>query len=377
MSRLRVLILRPDNIGDLVLFSGALPHIRELYPDAEITLAVQEHVTGLFLSCPFIDSCVPVGTLSWWGIPGPGGGRLQALVKAVIDGVNGVRNALRPPFDVVICPLKSPDRHHLELVALLHAPQRYGVAGCTLNLPQAGLPARLRPRTLFTRYYDVSQEDPWRHELQFNADFLRFVGCRDVAPHDIAPVLWLSERDSRHVPALRDPERKTVALFPGAAAKIRCWDAANYGELAGRLQLPVVYAIFGSPGDHGLAVEVETAIKARCPSATVVNLAGQTTLRELAACIGHCNLFIGSETSGLHMAIAAGVPSVGIVGGGHFGRFVPWGDPEQHIFLTTELQCFHCNWKCDRGGECIASVTATEVAQAATQLLQRPQECRS
>jgi hypothetical protein len=67
MDRTRVLILRPDNIGDVLLFTGALRHIRNLYPEAHITLAVQAHIVNLVELCPHIDACVPVDELTWRG----------------------------------------------------------------------------------------------------------------------------------------------------------------------------------------------------------------------------------------------------------------------------------------------------------------------
>jgi ADP-heptose:LPS heptosyltransferase len=67
MNRKRILIFRPDNIGDVLLFTGALKHIRNLYLDAHITLAVQAHIVNLVELCPYIDACVPIGHLTWWG----------------------------------------------------------------------------------------------------------------------------------------------------------------------------------------------------------------------------------------------------------------------------------------------------------------------
>ena len=94
----------------------------------------------------------------------------------------------------------------------------------------------------------------------------------------------------------------------------------------------------------------------------VINLVGLTTLRELYKTISACNLVVSMDTSGLHLAITAGIPTIGITGGWHYGRFIPWGDPERHIFLTKKLECFTGNLNCkiDRV-ECIQGVTPEEV----------------
>jgi ADP-heptose:LPS heptosyltransferase len=93
-------------------------------------------------------------------------------------------------------------------------------------------------------------------------------------------------------------------------------------------------------------------------------LVGKTSLRELVKCISSCDLFVGMDTSGLHIAISKAVPSIGICGGGHFGRFVPWGDPGKHFFVTREMECFNCMWRCKTGSfECIQAVVPSDVAK--------------
>ena len=54
----KILIFRPDNIGDVVLFTGALKHLRKKFPDAYITLAVLEHAVNLVEVCPYVDKCI-------------------------------------------------------------------------------------------------------------------------------------------------------------------------------------------------------------------------------------------------------------------------------------------------------------------------------
>jgi len=371
MSRRKILILKPDNIGDAVLFSGALQHVRNLHPDAHITLALNEQVVDLFELCPFIDACVSVNTLAWWGNLERRNYFLENTLRRVVFGLNKLWNTWCCGFDTIIFPVKSPQYHQLELVDCLNVTKGYGVVGCTLNVPPNGWPARLRPDLLFTNCFDSSKADPWIHELVFTADFLHFLGCRDLIPNDILPRFWLSYQDDCQLDSIRGKEKKIVALFPGASAEIRRWTPANYGALAGLLEGQMVYVIFGSTADGELAEQVSVAIREGRADVEIVNLAGKTSLRALVKCIGCCDLFIGMETSGLHLAIAAGVPTVGIVGGGHFGRFAPWGSPEKHTVMTNKLDCFHCNWVCSREKpECITAVTPFEVAQAARKLLE-------
>ena len=51
----RLFILRPDHLGDLILFSGALRVIRARWPTTHITLCVRSYGLELFSACPHID----------------------------------------------------------------------------------------------------------------------------------------------------------------------------------------------------------------------------------------------------------------------------------------------------------------------------------
>lgn len=373
MNRERILIFRPDNIGDVVLFSGALRHIRTLFPDAHLTLAVQPHILNLVELCPYVDSCVPVTLLTWRerfvnsNIPYA---YRFGTIKRIISAMNRAWNSSRLTFDTILYPVKSPLVEHLQIVHDLNVRKIIGITGCTLNEPPEGYPADLQPAALFTDQIDVSAADPWRHELLTTCDFLRYLGYRVSALDDIQPEFWLADTETDHLAEMRKDGIDIIGLFPGTTSEVRCWGERNFGDFVRSLGGNYCYAIFGGPADKGLAARVASSIRATGEGATIINLAGETTLRELVRSISSCDLFISMDTSALHMAISVGVPTVGIIGGGHYGRFVPWGNDAKNIFLTKELECFHCNWLCIKERvECIQGVAPLEVAKAAKKLL--------
>lgn len=369
MIHRRILILRPDNIGDVILFSGALQHIRHLYSDAHITLAVQAHILNLVELCPYIDKCIPVDHLTWWGLYK---NIRYPRLKPVIHGLNRLWNSISPPYDIVIYPVKSPDVSNLETIYCLHAKQIFGISGCTCNTQGKPYPSKYSPEVLFTGFLDVSSITSWTHEFFITLEFLRYLGCGVSSRLDIKPQIWLSDKEKNWLEQVQRDGRKIIGLFPGASYKRKCWEPGNYGKIAELLkQYKVIYVIFGSLVDKVISDRAEQSIRAYCADADILNLTGQTTLRELVKSISSCDIFISMDTSGLHVAIAKGVSTIGIVGGGHFGRFVPWGDPAKNIFITHEMDCFHCNWACTQEEvECIAGVSPHDVASAAINLLE-------
>jgi ADP-heptose:LPS heptosyltransferase len=372
MSRRRILILRPDNIGDVVLFSGAFRHIRSLYPDAHITLAVQDHIVNLVELCPYIDACVAIDRLTWWGRIGQRTFPFMSRIEHLLRRLNRLVNSIWNPFHTIIFPVKSPQVCHLETLYCLGSKDIIGITGCRLNAPVSSYPAELSPHVLVTKGLDVSNTDHWVHELSTSFNFLRFAGCQVTSLNDIKPRFWLSHNEKSSLENLHGRHRTIIGLFPGTSYEKKCWESDNYGKLTGLLKGSQTYVIFGSLSDRDLTNRVALSIKERSPDAEILNLAGQTTLRELVRTIMSCDLFIGTDSSGLHIAIAANIPTIGIVGGGHFGRFIPWGNPAKHIFLTHKMDCFHCNWQCSKQEvDCIQNVSPLEVATTVNKLLKR------
>ena len=81
-------------------------------------------------------------------------------------------------------------------------------------------------------------------------------------------------------------------------------------------------------------------------SAHLINLVGKTDLLILAAVYEKSLMYVGNDSGLVHIAMAVGIPTVCIIGGGHLGRFYPYGDEKMHIPVYYKMPCFGCNWKC-------------------------------
>ncbi len=361
-----VLVYRPDNIGDVFLFTGALQHLRRLFPAAKITLAVQPGIAAMLDRCPHVDE---VRSARWLALS-------VGLQEAGIRGSTRLRSAVElaekawrlvgPGFDVALCPVKSPSERMLQVMAAVKAKVKMGIAGSDVNLPRS---ARLVPRGVFSACLDLNGSGPWQHELQTTVAFLRFLGADVSDVDEVWPRLWLSEGDRAYL-AQFDLRRPIIGICPTASNRMRIWPPDKYATVARRMPAGSSVVLFGGGGEREFVGRVEDVIAGVRPELVLLNLAGKTSLRQLMAAISGCSLLVSMETSALHMGIAARTPTIGIVGGGHYGRFAPWGDPQRVEILTNRLPCFHCNWICSRGTpECIEGVTVDQVADAMQRLL--------
>ena len=103
-----------------------------------------------------------------------------------------------------------------------------------------------------------------------------------------------------------------------------------------------------NPAELNLADEQAAEILATDggKSVAVTDLTGKTTLRQMAACIARCDLVVSTDSSGLHFATALRMPTVGLMGGYHYGRYYPWGDERINRVARIDLDCYYCNNKC-------------------------------
>ena len=111
---------------------------------------------------------------------------------------------------------------------------------------------------------------------------------------------------------------------------------------------------------------------AHAKSVPILNACGKTTLPELAGVIAEARLTVTNETSAMHLAAALRVPAVAILGGGHFGRFLPYPakceSVNQNLRIAYHsMPCYQCNWCCvytrqpDEPGPCVTSVSVDDV----------------
>jgi ADP-heptose:LPS heptosyltransferase len=81
----------------------------------------------------------------------------------------------------------------------------------------------------------------------------------------------------------------------------------------------------------------------------IIDLIGVTSMPELLDILKHAACVISNDTGPAHLAIALGAPTVVVVGGGHFGSFVPYPEaarPPHARFVFEEMPCYHCFWRC-------------------------------
>jgi heptosyltransferase-2/heptosyltransferase-3 len=156
---------------------------------------------------------------------------------------------------------------------------------------------------------------------------LRFVTAVD---DEIFAARWLKERNV---------QPHFCVILPGAGAAVKLWTAEGFSIVADALVerhgLDVVIA--GAMPERQLVEDIRNRM--RWPAATMVGL----TVGQVAAVLRQSSLAIGLDSGIMHLAVALGVPSVHLYGPVDHIAFGPWGEPSQHLVVTSGYWCVPCN----------------------------------
>jgi ADP-heptose:LPS heptosyltransferase len=237
-------------------------------------------------------------------------------------------------------------RQHFDAVLILRPDHWWGAWLGAL----AGIPVRVGYATLETSPFltDAVPYTPGHHAAQDALDLVDVFLARALPGEPVfpAPVLASATAFADDVSAtllLRETglsAQSYAVLHPGSGAKLKSWPAERFAELGTALlgdRLAERLIVTGSADEAGRVAE----LCARLPAGTL-NLAGRLTWGELEAVLRHACLVVGVDSGPLHLAVAAGTPSVALFGPADPAQFGPWGDPSRHAVVVAGLPCRPC-----------------------------------
>lgn len=264
--RMRILFVTATRIGDAVLSTGLADHLLQAYPDARLTVACGPVAAGVFQRMPRREAILIVEKrrfdLHWLDL-------WQRTIGTVWDLVVDLRGS--------------------ALAFLLRARGRAVMRGGR------------RPG----------------HRL------LHIAGTLGLDPAPL-PVAWTNAADRAAAAVLLPAGETWIGLGPTANWEGKVWPADRFVALFEALRAHTPGArpvVFAGPGatERAMAAPVLAAL----PEA--IDLAGRLTLPEAAACLARCALFVGNDSGLMHLAAAAGAPTLGLFGPTPASEYAPRG----------------------------------------------------
>ncbi len=353
----RILLVRPDHLGDVLLTLPAATALRRLLPAAHIRFLVPEPVGAVPRHCPDIDATYtlpfppltrPFDPGGWAGIVAQAAGDLRgrfdlAILPRPDDPWSG---ALVAAAGIPIRLGYDSPRTRPHLTAALPEPGGCHVVVLALNLAAAAAAALGVPAAMATEV----REPP------------RFVPTA------------AEETEARTVLAQTalESDGRPVVLHPGSGWPLKNWPAQRWGELAAALRqrYGVLPLVTGSQAERDLVAAVVDA-----GAGWAAGLAGRLSLGGLAALYRRARLVIATDSGPLHLATAVGTPVVGLYGPAGAQQFGPWCPPRRSRTVRVQLPCSPCGTLSDPpcGARiepaCVTGISVAAVLAAAADFL--------
>ena len=353
LKHARILVIRPDHLGDLLFLGPALRWLRARLPGAHLTLAVGP-----------------------WGKPALPGleGAYDNLIEFAFPGFErGKRAGFAERWAMLRKEAEHLQQQHFDVALICRHDHWWGAMLARF----AGIPYRLG--------FDTKETSPWlsvaipkryEHAVAANLRLMAALTSDSMQPdptqHPLRFQLTAAEMTAakallkQHIGERN--QAPLVIIHPGSGAKVKYWEMQKWGMVAYRLALAGARVLItGSPDEVVLTRSI-----ANQHADAVVDLGGKTSFSSLAALFKQADLVMGSDSGPLHLAVAVGTPTVHLFGPSDPVLFGPWGDPTRHVVLFSQWRCAPCgkfDWPDLAEHGCVRDISEEVVLKAAGQLL--------
>ena len=337
---MNILIVKLSAIGDVIHTLPSLAALRKRYPDAHIRWVIEEGSADIIQGHPCLDSVVVSRRKKWLR-------NLRALrdVRKTIDEIRSFLVTLRDrEYDLVV------DFHGLlksSLIVLLSRGKR-----------KLGYDSMQELSGLFLN--EKVGEDMNKHAVERYLDLPRHLGADTRAPEFY---IHIEEENRKRVEQLLEengihPEDRFVSVNPVALWDTKMWEDGKFAllcdRIVGGLNLKVV---FTGGRDRETVEHIRSLMHG--PSA---DIAGRTTLRDLAYLYERSALVVTTDTGPMHVAAAVGTPTVALFGPTDPARTGPYG--VGHTVVRKDLPCSPCFLKRCEARQCMRQISVEDVFQA-------------
>lgn len=329
----RILLIRPDNLGDLVLTTPVLRALKTRAPEVHITMMIGPWASEVVARNPDVDQLLTC--------PFPNLGRAHhTTLQQYILLLRTAKQLQGENYDIAI-NLRPHYWWGAALLYLAGIPHRIGYAiepGTGTPFLTEVLPAR-------------DQEHSTVSCLRLASAGLKTLGYSSLDepytpyhyPLHFVPTAqeqqWVTERLSAEG---IDLSTFIVVIHPGTGAAVKLWKPESWAACATKLthfsasSTAIHIILTGSPSERSLLEEIARSTTAR------TTIVVDATLGQLAALLQRAQLVLGVDSGPLHLAVAQNTPTVRIFGPTDPCNFGPWGKQEQHAVVVSTHRCSAC-----------------------------------
>jgi len=335
----RILLVRTDRLGDVILTTPAISAIRSYYPDAYLAMMVRPYAEAAVRGNPNLDDIIIYDK--------------YGSHKSIIASIRFAMELKKREFDIVVI-FHPTNRMHI-ISYLANIPRRIGYHQ---NFP-----------SLLTDSIENTKHEGRKHERDYNLDMLEVLDIKTYAKELYFPIdnevkNFVSDMLLKR--GIKNTER-IVVIHPGASCASKVWPVERFAKLADKLiEIYGVRVIVIGGKDKRDLFCVESVRK--FAQKDVIFAAGDFNIQQLGPLLQRAKLFISNDSGPVHISVAVKTPVVALFGRNQPGlspaRWGPLGPKDVIMHKDVGCKDICLAHKCKQGFECLRSISVDEVLSA-------------
>ena len=321
MNVRKILVSRIDHLGDVLLATCALPHLKRAYPDAKIDFLIGEWAKDLLVNNPYVNETITYNSF----LHNRSGSLWHRIRSDAISFLNAFKKIRKERYDLSI-DLRAYFINSIPLLYLSGVEYivGYGTGGFGFLLDKEVL-------------YRTGI-----HEVLHIADLIKSIGV-DVKDEEIRPLYKISILGEERAKSLLKSEHiqsgeSFILIHPGTSDKKKEWNIQGWKTIINDLkQSGVKIVLCGGSND----IHIVKAILSEGSQNGIVNITSPLPLEVFAGVVKRASLVIGLDSFPCHLAAALGTPTVVLWSG--INDPVQWRPYGNNVeIVRKDLSCAPC-----------------------------------
>lgn len=326
----KIIVIRLDRIGDMVLTTSFLQSLRSSFPKANIAVLASPHNYLVLANNPDVNKIF-----------------IYESQRSIFEKMRSLLRLRKEKFNIVFDMLLSYQMKTALIALCIGGQYRIGfeIAG----------------RDIFFNVDGPSGEEE-KHILEHNADLMRALGESVTSKLTRIFLSEVERQNAKKFLAKKNVKsnKLIIGIHPGGYYESQCWPPERFAIVADKLisQFLAQILIFGTKGDQD---QITTLIKSMQNQPVLAN---KLKLREFMAVLSFCHILLCNNSGPLHIASALGIPTVSTM-----GPTVPylwWPIGENHIVLKKPLECSPCGKGVCEEHHCMTEISVEDFWKAVT-----------
>ncbi|NQT30495.1 MAG: glycosyltransferase family 9 protein [Candidatus Saganbacteria bacterium] len=341
----KILVVRPDAIGDLVLTTAAIEALKNKFPQAHIAVLARKYNQIIVANNPAVD---------------------EIIIDDFYDRIAKHKMIRLAKYRHWIKYLKQKK---FDLMINFYSEFPYALIGFLATIPfRIGDQEKILFSWLYNFPVRQNFKNPAVHEVEHQFKLLGPLGIEMVNTPKlkIYPTQESIAEGKKVIEENRLQGKKLIAVNLGSGSSNKAWAIDNFKELINILakKYKTKIILLGGPKEKDLIKEILREI-----GGSIVNLVG-LSFEALFGIVSQMHLYIANDTGPTHIASALQIPTV-VVYNSKFqkpGRWAPWAN--RHRVIKVVSNCpFPCNPPVCKRDICTTEIKVAEVLRASEELL--------